>query len=332
MTSAELREAERLVDLLKPDLELRRTRRSELHHHGRTLAPRAMLRRNLATGGDLVEWVWQRRVKHPRPLVVLCDISGSMERHSRLLLRFVQALSGSAVHAEAFVFGTHLTRVTRLLRDRDRDRGLAKVSDAVSDWSGGTRIGESLREFNQRWARRVLRSGGRRGRRQRRLGPRRPALVAQEMARLQRQLPSPDLAQPARRRARLPAARGRHAGGVSVHRRLPARGHRGQPGAARRDPRGNSSVVPGPRAADGPIAGPEAAGSRPPRKWLVPTAGQRARARLKDELPPRLANRQGAWAGPNARRTTGFSEPTRPTPLAPDPQPSAPRRLSGRTT
>ena len=187
MTPAELRDAERLVDLLVPRLELRRTRRYELHHHGRLLAPRAMLRRNLATGGQFTEWVWRRTVKRPRKIVVLCDISGSMERHSRLLLRFIQALSASsAVKTESFVFGTKLTRVTRLLRDRDRDRALARVADAVSDWAGGTRIGESFREFNLRWARRTLRTSGivivvsdgwDRGD---------PALVATETARLRR--------------------------------------------------------------------------------------------------------------------------------------------------
>ncbi len=187
MTPSELRDAERLVDLLEPKLELRRTRRYELHHHGRLLAPRAMFRRNLATGGQLTEWVWRRTVKRPRKIVVLCDISGSMERHSRLLLRFVQALSASsAVKTESFVFGTKLTRVTRLLRDRDRDRALAKVADAVNDWAGGTRIGESFREFNLRWARRTLRTSGivivvsdgwDRGD---------PALVATETARLRR--------------------------------------------------------------------------------------------------------------------------------------------------
>ena len=83
-----------------------------------------------------------------------------MERQSRLLLRFVQALSSSPVRTEAFVFGTRLTRVTRLIRDRDRDRGLTRVSEAVVDWAGGTRIGDSFREFNQRWARRVLRTSG----------------------------------------------------------------------------------------------------------------------------------------------------------------------------
>jgi uncharacterized protein with von Willebrand factor type A (vWA) domain len=187
MTPAELRDAERLVDALIPRLEQRRTRRYELHSHGRRLAPRAMFRRNLGTGGQLMSWVWRRHIKEPRSLVVLCDISGSMERHSRLLLRFVQALSASSeVRAESFVFGTRLTRVTRLLRDKDRDRALARVSDAVNDWAGGTRIGESFRTFNQRWARRSLRSSGvvivvsdgwDRGD---------PALVASETARLRR--------------------------------------------------------------------------------------------------------------------------------------------------
>jgi uncharacterized protein len=161
MTPAELREAERLVDLLVPRLERRRTRRYELHSHGRRLAPRAMFRRNLGTGGQLLSWVWRRQIREPRSLVVLCDISGSMERHSRLLLRFVQALSAaSEVRTESFVFGTRLTRVTRLLRDRDRDRALARVADSVNDWAGGTRIGESFRTFNQTWARRSLRTSG----------------------------------------------------------------------------------------------------------------------------------------------------------------------------
>lgn len=187
MTPQELRDAERLVDMLEPKLEQRRTRRYELHSHGRRLAPRAMFRRNLATGGQLLEWVWRRPISEPRSIVVICDISGSMERHSRLLLRFVQALSASsAVRTEAFVFGTRLTRVTRLLHDRNRDRALARVADAVNDWAGGTRIGESFREFNQHWARRTLRTSGvvivisdgwDRGD---------PALVATETARLRR--------------------------------------------------------------------------------------------------------------------------------------------------
>jgi uncharacterized protein with von Willebrand factor type A (vWA) domain len=160
MTAAELRDAERFVDLLRPRLERRRTRRFELHPHGRRLAPRAMFRRNLATG-ELTDWVWRRQIREPRQLVVICDISGSMERHSRLLLRFAQALARTnEVRTESFVFGTRLTRVTRIMKDRDRDRALARVADAVTDWAGGTRIGESFREFNHKWARRTLRSSG----------------------------------------------------------------------------------------------------------------------------------------------------------------------------
>ncbi len=187
LTTAELRDAEKLIDLLRPRLETRLTRRYEHHPHGRRLAPRAMFRRNLATGGDLVEWVWRRRVRRPRTIVVLCDVSGSMERHARLLLRFVQALTrASGVRTESFVFGTRLTRITHELRGRDPDLAIHRVSETVTDWSGGTRIGESLRTFNQRWARRVLRSSGvvivvsdgwDRGD---------PALVGEEVARLQR--------------------------------------------------------------------------------------------------------------------------------------------------
>jgi hypothetical protein len=187
MSEAELRDAARLIDLLRPRLETRPTRRSELYAHGRRLAPRAMLRRNLASGGDLVDWVWRRRVRRPRSLILLCDVSGSMERHARLLLRFAQALTrASGVRTEAFVFGTRLTRITNELRGRDPDAALHRVTQTVADWSGGTRIGEAFRTFNLRWARRVLRSSGvvlvvsdgwDRGD---------PALVGTETARLQR--------------------------------------------------------------------------------------------------------------------------------------------------
>ncbi len=187
MSPGELRDAERLVDGLRPRLEMRRSRRHGLHRHGRRLAARQMFRRNLQSGGDLVEWLWRRPLLRPRSMTVICDVSGSMERHARLLIRFAMALRRvSGVRTEAFVFGTHLTRVTRELAGRDPDAGLARVSAAVSDWSGGTRIGESLRTFNRDWARRVLRSSGvviivsdgwDRGD---------PALVRREMARLQR--------------------------------------------------------------------------------------------------------------------------------------------------
>jgi uncharacterized protein with von Willebrand factor type A (vWA) domain len=160
MTPAELREAERLIDAMAIRVPRRRTRRWKLHGRGTLLAPRQMLRRNLATGGDPITWLWRRRVTRPRGLVLLCDISGSMERHARLLLRFCHAISRTEVPTEAFCFGTRLTRITRELRQRDPDEALMRVSAAVGDWSGGTRIGGAFREFNQRWARRVLRSSG----------------------------------------------------------------------------------------------------------------------------------------------------------------------------
>jgi uncharacterized protein with von Willebrand factor type A (vWA) domain len=161
MTPDELRDAERLVDELRPRLEMRRSRRFALHQHGQRVDPRRMLRRNLQNGGEIVEWLWRRPRLRPRAITVICDVSGSMERHSRLLIRFTLALRRvSGVRTEAFVFGTHLTRVSRELAGRDPDAALARVSATVSDWSGGTRIGASLREFNHRWARRVLRSSG----------------------------------------------------------------------------------------------------------------------------------------------------------------------------
>jgi hypothetical protein len=160
MSLAELREAARLIDRIAPHFESRRTRRWELHGHGRLPAPRAMMRQNLGTGGDVLVWLWRRPIRRPRSLVLICDISGSMERHARLLLRFGQALARSSVRTEAFVFGTRLTRVTRQLRGRDPDLALARVSASVTDWSGGTRIGASFKEFNQHWARRVLRTSG----------------------------------------------------------------------------------------------------------------------------------------------------------------------------
>jgi uncharacterized protein with von Willebrand factor type A (vWA) domain len=161
MSPDELRDAERLVDQVRPRLEQRRSRRQQLHRHGKLVAARQMFRANLQNGGDLVEWFWRRPAMRPRSITVLCDISGSMERHSRLLIRFAMALHRmSNVRTEAFVFGTHLSRVTHELAGRDPDVALDKVSAAVSDWSGGTRIGASLEQFNRQWARRTLRSSG----------------------------------------------------------------------------------------------------------------------------------------------------------------------------
>ena len=159
LTPAEARDAAAMLALLRPRLALRPSRRRRLAGHGRRLAARAMLRRSLGAGGEPLVWrFWQRRTR-PRPIAVVCDISGSMERYSRFLLRFAHALARLGAPVEVFVFGTRLTRITRELRVRDPDVALARVAGKVVDWSGGTRIGASLRELNRRWVRRTIRSG-----------------------------------------------------------------------------------------------------------------------------------------------------------------------------
>ncbi len=160
MTWEEIQEAKRAIAALEWKLGMRRTRRYRRAPKGR-LHLRRILRDNLRYGGEPVCLAYRTRVCQPRPLVVLCDISGSMERYTRMLLHFVHALSHGLkeVNVEAFVFGTRLTRITHHLRHRDVDESLDEVSRAVEDWAGGTRIGEAIKTFNFHWARRVLGRG-----------------------------------------------------------------------------------------------------------------------------------------------------------------------------
>jgi uncharacterized protein with von Willebrand factor type A (vWA) domain len=109
--------------------------------------------------GEIIDLAWRKPKTRPRPLVVICDISGSMERYSRMLLHFLYAMGQSPQRVETFVFGTRLTRITPALRHKDVDTAINTVSQTVLDWSGGTRIGESLRTFNFKWGRRVLGHG-----------------------------------------------------------------------------------------------------------------------------------------------------------------------------
>jgi len=120
---------------------------------------RRTVRNSLDLGGEIVSLEWRQRKEKPRPLVVICDISGSMERYSRLFLHFLYALAQESQRVEVFVFGTRLTRLTPELRHKGVDQAVRRTSQAVLDWSGGTRIGESLRTFNYQWARRVLGRG-----------------------------------------------------------------------------------------------------------------------------------------------------------------------------
>jgi uncharacterized protein len=159
LTPAEARDAERMLEALRPRIPSRPARRSLVARQGHRPAGRTMLRRALGTGGEPLEWRWLRRTIRPRPIVLVCDISGSMERYSRFLLRFGHALQRSGAPVEVFVFGTRLTRITRELRVRSPDAAIRRVAGRVVDWNGGTRIGESLRTLNRLWVRRTIRSG-----------------------------------------------------------------------------------------------------------------------------------------------------------------------------
>ena len=159
MSAAELAEAKRSIAALRLPFDLVRTRRFRVDPRGVRIDPRAMMRSGLRTGGDLIlpRFRTVRRVQPP--LVALCDISGSMSQYTRVFLHFLHALSAERSRVQSFVFGTRLTNLTRQLRHRDVDEALADCASAVQDWSGGTRIGETLHEFNRRWSRRVLGQG-----------------------------------------------------------------------------------------------------------------------------------------------------------------------------
>ena len=166
MTAEEWAQARLLIARLRLPVPQVRTRRHRPATRGAVIDLAATMRRMARAGGDLSTLARRSRRARPPPLVVLCDVSGSMHRYTRMFLHFLHALTrdrprlnrsgAGCMRVTTFVFGTRLTNVTRPLRDRDVDEALAKVGAAVPDWAGGTRIGACLREFNYRWARRVL--------------------------------------------------------------------------------------------------------------------------------------------------------------------------------
>ena len=156
MSAAELVEAKKMLSELRLPLPLIRTRRKKISRNGKTIDLRATLRESLREGGDIIPLVRTAPTELHPPLVVLCDVSGSMNPYSRMFLHFLHAITNDRDRVSVFVFGTRLTNITRQLRHRDVDVAMAKVADAIKDWSGGTRIGASLREFNWRWGRRTL--------------------------------------------------------------------------------------------------------------------------------------------------------------------------------
>lgn len=159
LTEAEAGEALALLSGIRPGLPHRPSRRWRRARTGSRPALRSMLRSAVGTGGEVVVWRWLRHRRRYRPIVLVADVSGSMEKYSRLLLRFAHVLARSGAPVEVFVFGTRLTRITRELRIRDPDEALRRVGRMVLDWNGGTRIGESLHALNRKWVRRSIRSG-----------------------------------------------------------------------------------------------------------------------------------------------------------------------------
>ena len=186
LSPGELATLYRLMERLEVATPTRRTRRFERDRHGHRIDMRRTLRGSARTAGDPIRLARRRRRVARRRMVLLCDISGSMEPYARAYLQFLTCAAGSARDAEAFVFATRLTRVTRALRSRSPGRAIERAAAAAPDWSSGTRIGDALREFNDRHGRRgmargavvvILSDGWERGE---------PALVAREMERLSR--------------------------------------------------------------------------------------------------------------------------------------------------
>src|SRR5579884_1123605 len=158
MSLEELARAKAAIARLSFPVEDVPTRRFMPDRRGARADLRATLRASLRSGG-LVELKRKSRRRRPPPLVVVCDISGSMSRYSRTFLHFMHAVTNDRDRVHTFVFGTRLTNITRYLKYRDVDLALERVGEAVSDWSGGTRIGHCLEQFNRWWSRRVLGQG-----------------------------------------------------------------------------------------------------------------------------------------------------------------------------
>ena len=184
-TTSEISQAKSMISALawNPGQKLSRRKTAG---QGLTIDFRKTLRSNLSNGGELLTIAHRKNKLKPRPLILICDVSGSMERYTRMLLHFTHSIAGEVKHLEAFLFATRLTRITRKLNFRSVDQAVDEVSKSVLDWSGGTRIGETLRSFNLKWSRRmsidsavvmIISDGWDRGE---------PDLLSTEMARLQR--------------------------------------------------------------------------------------------------------------------------------------------------
>ena len=159
MSATEINAAQAEIRKLRLPLDERRTRRTRPSPRGPLIDMAATLRAGVRTGGEMLGFAHAARVVRPPPLVVLCDISGSMTRYAQVLLHFLHAVANDRDRVSVFLFGTRLSNITRQLRHRDPEAAFAQVAALVPDWSGGTRIGEAIEIFNRDWSRRVLGQG-----------------------------------------------------------------------------------------------------------------------------------------------------------------------------
>jgi hypothetical protein len=156
MTAEEIAQAKKMLAGLRLPIPEIRVRRLAPDPDGPRVDLRASLRASLRNGAQIIQLRRRSPQRRHPPLVVMCDVSGSMNRYSRMFLHFLHAITNDRDRVTSFVFGTRLTNISRHLRHRDVDVAMSGVADAIADWSGGTRIGNCLREFNLRWSRRVL--------------------------------------------------------------------------------------------------------------------------------------------------------------------------------
>ena len=158
MSAEELEMAKRVISKMPDSLGMRRTRRF-VNGKGRQINMRRLMKDVIRKHGDVTQLPTHRRKEKPRPVVLLCDISGSMERYTRVLLHFMHTLAGSLFQVESFVYSTDITRITRQIRQKNVDDALEDVGQAVLQWGGGTMTGECMHRFNWVWSRRVLGRG-----------------------------------------------------------------------------------------------------------------------------------------------------------------------------
>jgi uncharacterized protein len=159
MSAAQIAQAKAEIARMRLPLDEKRTRRHRPDASGPRIDLRATMRASRRFGGEIALLARTRRATRPPPLVVLCDISGSMARYAQILVHFLHAVANERDRVHTFLFGTRLSNITRLLKARDPEVAFQLVAHAVPDWAGGTRIGEAIARFNHDWARRVLGQG-----------------------------------------------------------------------------------------------------------------------------------------------------------------------------